>query len=490
MFQKSVLATNTSGCGFGHIKDVTTGELQDSMESFFLAETLKYLFLLQSNSTSLINSVVFSTEAHIFPPVAGTESEEEQAFAKIPQECKELCVDPSQEEIHRSMEEIGLKFPLLKPSVEDFKIIQGRRCRACVHITTHLQGLPKRNDEELVERMGISWALSESRDEEEIVTSESRRFEYNLPETSSPFEVMASMACILTATSGSDTPRCDRFEPVRLAPDRAGNVHMLVPPSALILRKLVPHNQVREGRVVVLDQSDWREFIGVVHEYKDMTRADLPLSQPCPGVVASSLAEDADLTDLDDCRKQLVFGKLVVADPISACGRIQNIDKMKGAIVVTDQNSCKTSQKLSVFQSAGATGVVILKMTEEENEWQSAVVHYFGELPVFIVSSKDSGHFLEILRCQKETRGMMGKASTSILQCPLPIRSFRLAKEVEDGAKVEVLVTKETTVYFANAVAKGQLSKPAIHEFLQNIGNNRKVFRAFSRIEAQRNATV
>lgn len=43
------------------------GELADSMESFFLAETTKYLFLLLSNATAINDFFVFSTEGHLLP---------------------------------------------------------------------------------------------------------------------------------------------------------------------------------------------------------------------------------------------------------------------------------------------------------------------------------------------------------------------------------------------------------------------------------------
>lgn len=38
------------------------------MESFFLSETCKYLYLLQANTTHLPNHYVFTTEGHLFPP--------------------------------------------------------------------------------------------------------------------------------------------------------------------------------------------------------------------------------------------------------------------------------------------------------------------------------------------------------------------------------------------------------------------------------------
>ncbi len=51
--------------GYAEMKDVRTLELSDSMESFFLAETLKYAYLLFAPENTLdLGKVVFNTEAH------------------------------------------------------------------------------------------------------------------------------------------------------------------------------------------------------------------------------------------------------------------------------------------------------------------------------------------------------------------------------------------------------------------------------------------
>lgn len=51
--------------GFTELKDVTIKEKGDSMESFFFAETLKYLYLLFAPRGSLpFESIIFTTEAH------------------------------------------------------------------------------------------------------------------------------------------------------------------------------------------------------------------------------------------------------------------------------------------------------------------------------------------------------------------------------------------------------------------------------------------
>src|SRR5680860_250076 len=51
--------------GFAHLEDVRTKEQSDGMQSFFLAETLKYAYLLFAPKGTLdFNEVIFNTEAH------------------------------------------------------------------------------------------------------------------------------------------------------------------------------------------------------------------------------------------------------------------------------------------------------------------------------------------------------------------------------------------------------------------------------------------
>jgi ER degradation enhancer, mannosidase alpha-like 2 len=60
-----ILKKCRTDAGFAEMKNVKTGQLSDSMESFFLAETLKYAFLLFAPENTIdLDKVVFNTEAH------------------------------------------------------------------------------------------------------------------------------------------------------------------------------------------------------------------------------------------------------------------------------------------------------------------------------------------------------------------------------------------------------------------------------------------
>jgi mannosidase alpha-like ER degradation enhancer 2 len=51
--------------GYAALRSVETMEKRDAMESFFFAETLKYLYLLYAPKPTLdLHAVVFNTEAH------------------------------------------------------------------------------------------------------------------------------------------------------------------------------------------------------------------------------------------------------------------------------------------------------------------------------------------------------------------------------------------------------------------------------------------
>jgi hypothetical protein len=60
-----ILSKCKTTVGFAAVKDVRTMELEDSMESFFFAETLKYAFLIFAPESTLdLKKTVFTTEAH------------------------------------------------------------------------------------------------------------------------------------------------------------------------------------------------------------------------------------------------------------------------------------------------------------------------------------------------------------------------------------------------------------------------------------------
>ncbi len=97
------------------------------MESFFLSETAKYLYLLHSNASALPDFYMFSTEGHILPVLPSQESSHDQAGSR-PEEgkpkhgnCKDLC------RLHSHAELLQVRPALLdlKPSLIEVRPAPG-----------------------------------------------------------------------------------------------------------------------------------------------------------------------------------------------------------------------------------------------------------------------------------------------------------------------------------------------------------------------------
>jgi hypothetical protein len=65
VFLDSLITYCRTDEGYAELESVVTKKKRDRMESYFLAETLKYLYLLFSGPEALeFNKVIFNTEAH------------------------------------------------------------------------------------------------------------------------------------------------------------------------------------------------------------------------------------------------------------------------------------------------------------------------------------------------------------------------------------------------------------------------------------------
>lgn len=110
MVMKDINRRCRTECGFAGIQNVVTGELTDRMESFFLGETTKYLYLLYDDGhplNSLDAAYVFTTEGHplILPKTTRKSSKttpvfpvatKEMALFYYDDEFTNVCPMPSQ----------------------------------------------------------------------------------------------------------------------------------------------------------------------------------------------------------------------------------------------------------------------------------------------------------------------------------------------------------------------------------------------------------
>ena len=130
---KTLNERNRAVCGFAGIANVQTGQLIDKMESFFLAETVKYLYLLFSSREleydSVLDQYVISTEAHFLSPIVGGGEDVNRRSSADNEFCKELCTTGHQ---RKSL------LPGHLPHNAQAEL-RHRRCAACVRVSEVLQ---------------------------------------------------------------------------------------------------------------------------------------------------------------------------------------------------------------------------------------------------------------------------------------------------------------------------------------------------------------
>lgn len=129
-FYENMMNTTKTGCGFASISDVNSGRLEDSMESFFLSETIKYLYLMYSGADDIIDNFVLSTEAHFLPsfPAKLRETQKsnpnQASTASLPS-CEILCSDSRSRRARKSQNTLPVR-----DEATQTRILE-RRCNVC-----------------------------------------------------------------------------------------------------------------------------------------------------------------------------------------------------------------------------------------------------------------------------------------------------------------------------------------------------------------------
>ncbi|CAJ0931536.1 unnamed protein product, partial [Mesorhabditis belari] len=147
-------------CGFATVHDVFDGSLEDRMESFFLSETMKYLYLL-FDENNIVNThgerLLFTTEGHIFPI--------DERFRK-PAHRSKLVISKKQEPIQRlagpKTRTVMSNHHLVSPGaplVGYTRPAGNISCESTSSISRHQPPLPLSLFAQLFETIGISQSI-------------------------------------------------------------------------------------------------------------------------------------------------------------------------------------------------------------------------------------------------------------------------------------------------------------------------------------------
>uniref|UniRef100_A0A061R9P2 alpha-1,2-Mannosidase n=2 Tax=Tetraselmis sp. GSL018 TaxID=582737 RepID=A0A061R9P2_9CHLO len=377
--QATLMDRNKQRCGFASVRDVSSGELEDSMESFFLSETSKYLYLIYSNSTGLLDHFVFSTEGHLLPAMPSDGGGEARPLSPgdVPEACWSLCSRPSERSVEAAERSLARSFPLI--SVDgSLKVVRPRRCLACVRIAEALE--KKKRELELQARAPSS---GDADGEGTCDTGEAppraagktvSDWLSSALNTNSEMRILNQVACLL-AWDSDNQMYCSAVEVLEA---ESGQPVDLLPPNLIVLQLVsFPANSVEVSvQYEPLNGGEPVRATGTSATFGPQFVIGSPgllTCKPRPRGPEAFLEEHlgssgqcgaGDEPAADEVLESLeaIQGPVAEVEPREGCRVAQDLT---GRVALIDRGDCSFMTKISEAQDAGAIAVIVVNVLSD-----------------------------------------------------------------------------------------------------------------------------
>ncbi|XP_056108308.1 ER degradation-enhancing alpha-mannosidase-like protein 3 isoform X3 [Rhinichthys klamathensis goyatoka] len=345
-------------CGFAAMKDVRTGSHEDRMDSFFLAEMFKYLFLLFAEEEDLpfnVEDYIFTTEAHLLPlslstasnshapPVVNSMAGEELDDSNFEWTCPNtrlLFPDPAFPRNLREPIRSAVDKSCLRPTIHR-EPGMGRPLRAQDFMANNPEHL------ELLRRMGVSLIhLKDGR-----------------------VQLVQHATQAVSAVAAEDGMRFMQ-EMMELSSQQQKEQ---LPPRAV---QIVSH-----------------PFFGRVVLTAGPAQFGMDLSKSSSGV----------------------RGFVTVAEPYNGCSELSNGEIVAGRIALLQRGQCMFAEKARHIQKAGAIGGIVIDDNEGSSSDTAPLFQMAGDgrstddvtLPLLFLFHKEGNILLEALKEYKEVEVLL-----------------------------------------------------------------------------------
>jgi mannosidase alpha-like ER degradation enhancer 3 len=320
-------------CGFAAVQDVRTFAHEDRMDSFVLAETFKYLYLLFTEDDELdfdIHSFIFTTEAHLLPLSLANLNTTSQSLDEI-----EDLAD--------------------EKKASDHQFEKGISNRSCVNLAGGFGGMAEIadnvRDELMVSLTAQKLNTLNSRCQYRAGGRRRRIMKAEETDLTNPDHIRSLLDMGVVATSMGD----GRMQITHNAAKAASAEHAEA--GLLFLQELV--NKVKD-----LQQENKQKPVSVQIIYPDNLQNRFTAGPALFGPL------------LHELEFQSVTGAVQIVDPNEACGELRNGGSLHGQVALIRRGSCMFSEKVANVQSVGAIAAIIVDNREETE----------GQLP-FVMSA-------------------------------------------------------------------------------------------------------
>ncbi|XP_029541959.1 ER degradation-enhancing alpha-mannosidase-like protein 3 isoform X1 [Oncorhynchus nerka] len=398
-------------CGFAAMKDVRTGSHEDRMDSFFLAEMFKYLFLLFAEEEDLtfnVEDYIFTTEAHLLP--------------------------------------LSLSTAPHAPSPANATV----QAPSLPHLSAYVKSLWS---EEELDDSNYDWTCPNTR-----LLFPDPAFPRNLRD---PIRSAVDKSC--------PRPAIHREPGMGRPPLRAQDFMANNPDHLELLRRMgVSLIHLKDGRVQLVQHAtqavsavaaeDGMRFMQEMMELSSQQQKEqLPpravqiVSHPFFGRVVLTSGPAQFGTDLSKSITG-VRGFVTVAEPYSGCAELSNAAFVQGRIALLQRGQCMFAEKARHIMKAGAIGGIVIDDNEGSSSDTAPLFQMAGDgrntddvtLPLLFLFYKEGNILLEALKEYREVEVLLSDKArdrASIFKGePLPgilLESRRDVQEEEEDCSTD-----------------------------------------------------
>merc|ERR1719418_365133 len=336
-------------CGYASIKDVRTMQKEDRMDSFVLAETFKYLYLLFSEDEDMIidiDSFVFTTEGHLLPLSLARLSPE--TVLPLSKRQQEMAIDEDVES-SQACPSMSYLFPGNNNYAKDIRsplanFVPTRTKTSNLVRKLHASDFQSNNDDHLnlVKNMGIN-----------IISLPDGRVQ------------------LLHTLSNAKTPE-------------DGEEGLLFMQEMIELSKQQTNLPATEAKAV-----RYKLIGGPEEDVLDVSKTIFA----GPAQFGRELGKGFS-----------VSGPLILAEPIEACRTPDNAKEFWGAIVIVRRGDCMFVEKARILEKAGAKGGIVIDNNKGSTSTNSPLFSMSGDgvddvsIPMVFVFYNDAKDILEALK--------------------------------------------------------------------------------------------
>jgi len=384
-------------CGFASVADVTTKRLDDRMDSFFLSETLVYLYLTIAPPEDLrwvlpwpLASSVFSTEGHLF---------------SLPQVdlYKVSRMPGRQEHAQERFPALGSRPLLTCDALSPFEQVSVKhRCRTKYVMTAgyQLQSLahaPMRcRQQEVAVLVDASSRNASRRGEQEPGTPMLLRGIASSLGPRVPALPLLAQRPGAVGEAEEECGRCGAESPVFLG--AAEGTAALEEAHGPANQTVMPARASRPGVPERVFTAPLQDELGLLRLDLDRPPGQVPAFSFAPARHARS-------------RELFARRRVVIADPLDACTPLVGEDglgdagRYAGKIAVISRGSCLFLHKLQTLQQAHVAGALVVNHAGEGQELQ-VMTCPLGErgagrdvhIPAVMLSHEDGAALMELVR--------------------------------------------------------------------------------------------